>query len=176
VEMWMNSNRLLGIVLSVLGLGVAVLASLWLAAQVSAEQMTTGGALVGAGLAFVPVILLIGAGIYLYIRGGGEAEQQSVMQKQRRLMDVISSRGQVTVEDVALEIGVPVSELKEMVHQLVGLQVFSGYVNWSEGTLYSVEADQLRELKQCKNCGGELKLAGKGVVTCPFCGTEYFLR
>jgi Zn finger protein HypA/HybF involved in hydrogenase expression len=172
----MNSNRTLGIVLSLLGLGLAVLASLWLASQVSAEQLSAGGALIGATLAFVPVILLIGGGIYLFIKGGGEVEQQSTMQKQRRLMDVIRSRGQVTVEDVALEIGVPVSELKEMVHQLVGLQVFSGYVNWADGTLYSVEADQLRELKQCKNCGGELKLAGKGVVTCPFCGTEYFLR
>jgi predicted RNA-binding Zn-ribbon protein involved in translation (DUF1610 family) len=41
--------------------------------------------------------------------------------------------------------------------------------------LYSSDASNLRGLEKCKNCGGEIKLAGKGVVVCPFCGTEYFL-
>jgi len=62
-----------------------------------------------------------------------------------------------------------------MVHQLVGLQVFSGYVNWDKGVIYSADAGNLRDLENCKNCGGEIKLVGKGVVTCKFCGTEYFL-
>jgi tRNA(Ile2) C34 agmatinyltransferase TiaS len=53
--------------------------------------------------------------------------------------------------------------------------VFSGYVNWDEGTLYSEQASELRNMTQCKNCGGNLTLAGKGVIKCPFCGTEYFL-
>ncbi|MDX2138375.1 MAG: hypothetical protein SF123_09800 [Chloroflexota bacterium] len=171
----MNSSRSLGIVLTVLGVGIAVIASLWIASQVGGG-LTAGGALVGAGVAFVPVLLLIAGGVYLYLRGGVEAQEQSVMQKQRKLMDMVKTRGQISVNDAALELGVPLSQVKEMVHQLVGLQVFSGYVNWDEGTLYSVEANQLRELSKCKNCGGELKLVGKGVVTCPFCGTEYFLR
>ena len=169
------NGRLLGIILTIVGFGVAVIAGLWLAVQVSSQQLQAGGAVVGAGLAFIPVALLIGAGIYLYVRGGEEAKEESTMRKQRQLLDIVKSRGQVGINDLALEMSLSVDAVKSMIHDLVGLQVFSGYVNWNDGTLYSSDAAKLRELKQCKNCGGEIKLAGKGVVVCPFCGTEYFL-
>jgi len=68
-----------------------------------------------------------------------------------------------------------VDSVKDMVYQLVGLQVFSGYINWDQGILYSSEASKLLELDKCKNCGGEITLAGKGIVRCKYCGTEYFL-
>lgn len=97
------------------------------------------------------------------------------MRKQRELLDILKSRGQVSVSDMAVEMNVPVDTVKNMVHELVGLQVFSGYVNWNEGVLYSQEASQLRNLDKCKNCGGEITLAGKGIVVCKYCGTEYFL-
>jgi hypothetical protein len=58
---------------------------------------------------------------------------------------------------------------------LVGLGVFTGYINWDDGVLFSAQASQLRDLTQCKKCGGAVKLVGKGVVKCPYCGTEYFL-
>ncbi|MFN8373529.1 MAG: hypothetical protein U0694_11730 [Anaerolineae bacterium] len=169
------NGRLVGIILTVIGFGVAVIAGLWLAVQVSSGQLEAGGMVLGAGLAFIPVALLVGAGIYLYVRGGAEAKEESTMRQQRQLMDIVKSRGQVSVNDLALEMGISVDTVKNMIHDLVGLQVFSGYINWNEGTLYSSEAAKLRDLKQCKNCGGEIKLVGKGVVACPFCGTEYFL-
>ena len=28
---------------------------------------------------------------------------------------------------------------------------------------------------KCPNCGGQLELTGKGVISCPFCGSEIFL-
>jgi len=171
----MNSGRLFGIILIVVGFGIAVIAGLWLASQVSGGQLQSGGALVGAGLAFIPVALLVGFGIYMYVQGGKEAESESEMQKQRQLLDIVKSRGQVAVSDLALEMKTNVDTVKSMVHQLVGLQVFSGYINWDKGILYSSDASNLRELQKCKNCGGEIKLVGKGVVACPFCGTEYFL-
>jgi hypothetical protein len=171
----MNSSRLVGIILMVVGLGVAVIAGLWTATQVSAGTLSAGGAVTTAGVAFIPVALLVGFGIYLFNQGGSQAKQESEMQKQRRLLDIVKSRGQVNVSDVAVEMGVPVAQVQNMVHQLVGLQVFSGYVNWDDGTLYSAQASQLRELDKCKNCGGEITLAGKGVVVCKYCGTEYFL-
>lgn len=171
----MNSNRLFGIILSVVGLGIAVIAGLWLATQTSAGDLEAGGAVLGAGIAFIPVAILVGVGIYLYVRGGTESQQETVMRKQRQLMDIVRSRGQVDIADVAMELHVPVAEIKDLVHQLVGLQVFSGYINWDEGTLYSMQAQELGKLDKCKNCGGELKISGKGVVTCRFCGTEYFI-
>jgi len=30
-------------------------------------------------------------------------------------------------------------------------------------------------LSNCQHCNGSLELAGKGIVRCPFCGTEYYL-
>jgi hypothetical protein len=171
----MNTGRLVGIILVAVGFGVAVIAGLWLALQASSGQISSGGAVVGAGLAFIPVALLAGFGIYMYVQGGKEAVEESTMQKQRQLLDIVKSRGQVSVSDLALEMGVKVDDVKSMVHSLVGLQVFSGYINWEKGILYSTDASQLRGLEKCKNCGGEIQLVGKGVVTCKFCGTEYFL-
>lgn len=170
----MRSTRTLAIVLIIAGIILALLSGLWLASQV-AEGMSSGGALIGAGVAFIPVLLLEGYGLYLLQQGGAEAKQQSEMQKQRRLLDLVKSRGQISLNDLALELQSNVDEVKIMIDQLVGLQVFSGYVNWNARMLYSVEASQLRELTRCKNCGGEIRLAGKGVVECPFCGTQYFL-
>lgn len=170
----MNS-RLVGIILAVSGLALALLAGIWLATQTSSGALSAGGATLGAALAFVPVAILEGFGLYLIAKGGQEQRQTSEMQLQRKLLDIVRSRGQVDVADAALEIGIPVSRVQDIVHQLVGLQVFSGFVNWDKGVLYSEDASQLRDMKQCKNCGGEITLAGKGTVTCRFCGTEYFL-
>jgi hypothetical protein len=170
----MNTGRLVGIMLIIAGIGVAVLAGFWIASQVS-SGMSSGAAVTSAGVAFIPVALLVGFGIYMYVQGSSQAEEDSVMHKQRELLDIVKSRGQVSVNDLALEMNASVDNVKSMVHQLVGLQVFSGYVNWQDGTLYSMDASKLRELDKCKNCGGELTLAGKGIVVCKYCGTEYFL-
>ncbi|MBE2182670.1 MAG: hypothetical protein IAE89_04520 [Anaerolineae bacterium] len=169
----MNS-RLVGIVLIVIGLVLAVLAGIWLMTQVNAG-MTIGAATLGAAIAFIPVALLEGFGLYLVVKGGAEQKQMGEMQKQRQLLDIVKSRGQVDINNLALEMALPVAQIQNMIHQLVGLQVFSGYINWDGGILYSEDASKLRELDKCKNCGGEITLAGKGVVRCRFCGTEYFL-
>ncbi len=171
----MNTGRLIGVILIVIGFAVAVIAGLWLALQASSQQLTGGGALVGAGIAFIPVALLVGFGIYLYVKGGQESEEESSMQQQRQLLDIVRSRGEVPVADLALEMKISVDRVRNLIHQLVGLQVFSGYVNWDKGIIYSSDAKQLRELDKCRNCGGEIKLVGKGVLNCKFCGTEYYL-
>jgi ribosomal protein S27AE len=59
--------------------------------------------------------------------------------------------------------------------ELVGRGLFSGYVDWQKGMLYSVEASQLQGRQTCPNCGGQLQLAGKGIIKCPYCGAEIFL-
>jgi hypothetical protein len=171
----MNSSRSIGILMIILGLGIALIAGIWLAIQLSSGNLTAGGMTLGAGIVFIPVALLEGFGLYLVAKGGQQQKETSTMQKQRQLLDIVKSRGQVQVSDLALEMQVPVDSVQDMIHQLVGMQVFSGYVNWNEGTLYSADASKLRDLKQCRNCGGEITLAGKGVVACRFCSTEYFL-
>jgi uncharacterized membrane protein len=171
----MSGTRLFGILLTILGLGITAIAGLWISSNLSSGTLEPGGALLTAFFVFVVVAILLIAGIYLFLRSGREAQRQSEMETQRRLIDIVKSRGEVDVHQLALELHTPMDMVKSLTHQLVGLGVFSGYVNWDAGTLYSADAKALREMERCKNCGGELKLVGKGVITCPYCGTEYFL-
>ena len=171
----MNQGRLIGLVLMVIGMGITVIAGLFLAVRAGEDGSTLLGTILGAGLAFVVVAPLIGFGLYMWVQGGREAEEESVMEKQRQLLDIVKSRGQIRINELAIEMSVPLDQVKNMVHQLVGLQVFSGYINWDDGILFSQEASQLRDLDECKKCGGEIELVGKGVVKCPYCGTDYFL-
>lgn len=171
----MNSGRLIGIIAIVIGFGLTALAGLWLALQVGSESLSSGGLVVGAFVSFIVVAPIFGFGIFMYARGGEEEELESEMTRQRKLLDIVKSRGQVGIHDLAIELGVNVDEVKDLVYRLVGLQVFSGYINWDKGVLYSADASNLRDLSECKNCGGQIELAGKGVVACKFCGTEYFL-
>ena len=171
----MNSGRLIGIILILIGFGIAILVGFWLAVQTGNDEIEAGGAVLGAVLAFVVIAPLVGFGIYMYVKGGQEAEEESVMAKQRQLLDIVKSRGQVTVEDMAIEMQTDLNQVKNMIHQLVGLQVFSGYINWDDGILYSSDASKLRDLQNCQKCGAPIELVGKGVVACKYCGTEYFL-
>ena len=95
--------------------------------------------------------------------------------KQRQLLGMVKARGQVNIADLALGRQTPRDDVQRMIYELVNMGLYSGYINWAEGTLYSSQASELRELDRCKNCSGQLELAGKGVIRCPYCGTEYFL-
>ena len=69
----------------------------------------------------------------------------------------------------------PSDSIKDMIRDLVGKQLFSGAINWDKGILYSVESQQLTDGRKCPNRGGQVEFAGKGVIVCPFCGSEVFL-
>jgi len=171
-----GSGRVVGIVLVIVGVVVAVLAGALLFSGVSSGSLTVSGAILGFALAFLVLVApLIGFGVFMLVKSGEEAADRAHAARQRRLLDIVRSRGQVDIADLAVEMQMNRDELRAMIHELVGLQVFSGYINWDKGTLYSAEASHLRELKKCENCGGEIELKGKGVLECRFCGTEYFV-
>ncbi|WP_119065408.1 hypothetical protein [Aggregatilinea lenta] len=169
----MNMNRLAGILLIVLGAIVGIVASAWLFTN---DDLTSSAQILGLGLVLLALVApLVGFGIYLTVFGGKQAKQQQSASEQRTLLNIVQSRGQVDINDVALEMQLPREQIRNMIYNLVGLEVFSGYINWDKGMLYSSQASQLRDLKQCPNCGGEITLSGKGVAKCRFCGTEFFL-
>ncbi len=169
----MNTQRLTGMILLLIGLGIGVIAVLWVLTNDDLEQAAR---ILGLGMALLIFVgPLAGGGLYLLFAGTQEARQAADAATQRMLLNIIQSRGEVPIDDLALEMQLPREQIRDMVHHLVGLGVFSGYINWDKGVLYSQEASHLRELKQCPNCGGEITLQGKGVATCRFCGTEFFL-
>ena len=126
-------------------------------------------------MTLVIALPLAGVGVYMIVRGQAVAQDETEAKQQRRLLDMVTTRGQVSLSAAAIELQAPRERVKNWVYRLVGLGVFTGYINWDDGTLFSAEAAQLRDLTACKKCGGNVKLAGKGVVKCPYCGTEYFL-
>jgi hypothetical protein len=172
----MRSGRLMGILLIGGGLALAIIGVLWLVTSVSGGRLQVTGAVLGGGFLAIVVLPLIGAGIFLLVRSGREAAEDAQRMELRRILDEVKSRGQVPISDLVLELGSSRDQVQKEIHSLVGMGLFAGFINWDEGVLYSQDASALRELDKCKNCGGELKLVGKGVVTCPYCGTEYFLN
>ena len=97
------------------------------------------------------------------------------VQRERTLLNMVQTRGQVDIPTAVLELKVSRETMKRYVYDLVGKGLFTGYVNWDKGMLYSRQAEAMPS-DRCPNCGGKLELAGKGVVQCPFCGTEIFLH
>jgi len=169
-------GRILGVILIAGGIIVGIIITALMLVYRGEGSLTSGAAMLGWVLGIVVLVLpQLGIGAFLLWKGGQEAATAAKADKERDLLNIVKSRGQVDIRDVAVEMQVNKDEVHDMLHSLVGMGLYSGYINWDEGVLYSSQASQLRELTHCKHCGGQLELAGKGVIRCPFCGTEYFL-
>lgn len=168
--------RTVGVVLVVVSVVVCLVGGVFLGVGYGQGSLELAGLILGVGLLFVFVVAPLGAGgVFALVRGRSEEAKHVEAEQLRKLLDVVRTRGQVRLSDMAIELHADLPAVQNMVYQLVGMWVFSGYVNWDEGVLYSVEASLLQDATECKHCGGNLALAGKGVVKCPYCGTEYFL-
>ncbi len=171
----MKSGQVAGVLL-VIGAGAVVVVGLAVLGVFSAAGgLTAAGFGVGVILLAIISLPLLGAGAFLLAKSRQEGQDEAVVAKQRKILDMVSARGQVSIADVALELKASRDQVQSWVYNLVGLGLFSGYINWNDGTLYSAQAAQLRDLTSCKKCGGQVSLAGKGVIKCQYCGTEYFL-
>ena len=98
------------------------------------------------GLLFVFLVLvapLVGGGIYFLTRGRAEEKASERARDQRRLLDMLMTRGQLSIVDVALESGRTREQIESDLYDLVGLGLFTGFVDWRKGVLHSVEAAQL---------------------------------
>lgn len=169
-------GRTIGIILIAIGvIGCLILAAL-MGSYALDESLPRSAAILGFGLGAAVLILPLAAGVYMIWRGGQEAAADARAGKQRQLLNMVKTRGQVAISDLAIEMNVSRDDVQAMLHDLVGKGLFSGYVNWDEGMLYSRQASQLRERSTCEVCGGQLELAGQGVIRCPYCGTDYFLE
>lgn len=159
-------SRIMGIVLVVVGVGVAFFFGVGAA---------TGKSALSAALGFVLFSLpFLAVGLYFLLRSKGEVVEQSQADKERAILNAVMTRGRVGVADLAIENNASRDEVKRYVYDLIGKDLFRGYVNWEKGELVSAEAAQIKD-GTCPKCGGQVELAGKGLVRCPYCGTETYL-
>lgn len=169
-------GRTIGIILIAIGVIGCLIATALMASYVSEGNLTTSAAILGFGIFAAVFMIPLAAGVFMIWKGTQEAAAGEQAQKQRQLLNMVKTRGQVAISDLAIEMDSTRDQVQNMLHDLVGKGLFSGYVNWDEGMLYSRQASELRDRNTCEVCGGQLELAGHGVIRCPYCGTEYFLE
>lgn len=170
-----RSGRLVGIILIVVGiLGCLGCSAVSFFSTRNVETGATGGLVLGLVVSAFIATPFVGVGIYLVVRGRAEEEELVDVARQRKILDMVKTRGQVDTSDLVFELKSTSDEVRDDIYKLVGMGLFTGYVNWHDGVLYSREASQLTGNK-CPNCGGEQEFAGKGVITCQYCGTDVFL-
>ncbi|MCD6290744.1 MAG: zinc ribbon domain-containing protein [Anaerolineae bacterium] len=168
-------GRVTGIIMVVASILICLVAGAFLASGVATHRLSISAALLGLVLALPAVLILGGVGGYIALRGHREAVEFAEVEKEKQVLNMVLTQGQVRISDIALEMNAPRDQVEDWIRDLVGKQLFSGAVNWKDGILYSREASQLKADQKCPNCGAQLELVGKGVVECPYCGTQVFL-
>lgn len=170
-----GQGRLTGTLLILGGIALGSVCSLWLLGNVGSGQLQFTGFVLGlAGVLILLVLPVVAGGIYLFVRGGQEAKEFAEVEKEQKLLNMVQTQGKVRVADLAIALKLTRDQVRDYIYDLVGKGLFTGYINWQDGVLYAKEAAQMQTTK-CPNCGGVREVVGKGVVKCPYCGSELFI-
>jgi ribosomal protein S27AE len=147
----------------------------WGLVGLSDDDLQTSGFVLLLVVVSLILLPLIGAGIFMILKGREELADLADVEQQRALLNLVQSRGQASINDLVLDLQTTRDAVQKSLTELVGRGLFSGYVDWNKGMLYSVEASKMRDQQTCPNCGGQMELSGKGKITCPYCGADVFL-
>jgi DNA-directed RNA polymerase subunit RPC12/RpoP len=169
-----GQGRTVALILIALSLIIMVAGALYLFSGMVEGRLGLSGFLLGLALVLMLTLPLLGAGVFLLVRGRSEAQQFAEAEKEKKILNIVRTKGQANVAEVAIEMDLTRDQVKEHIYDLVGKALFTGYINWDEGILYAREAAEMRSTK-CPNCGGVREIVGKGIVKCPYCGSDLFL-
>ena len=165
-----GSGRIVGLGLMIGSAVMFAAFAVWAMTALATAETSSGG--MALGIVLTPIF---GVGVYLLRVGTAEQNQYAVVQQERRILNMVLTQGQVTIGELVAELQQPRDTVEKMIRDLVGKQLFSGAINWERGLLYSVESQALTDGHKCPNCGGDVRFAGKGLIVCPYCGSEIFL-
>lgn len=166
-----GSGRIVGLILMIVAVVLAVVGGVWL----YSEEITSGGRVLGMLLGLLVLAPVFGIGFYLFRQGTVEKRQFAEVEKEKKLLNMVLTQGQVSIGELMSELQLPRDVVEDLIRSVVGKQLFSGAIDWKRGILYSVESQKLTGEQKCPNCGGDLQFAGKGLIACPYCGSEVFL-
>lgn len=170
-----SSAKTVGLLMAGGGSLVLLAILVWGLLGLNNDDMESTGFILLLTLALVVLLPLILGGAFMIFKGRAETKNLAEVDQQRKLLNFVKTRGQVSISDLVLDLQSTREAVQQSLTELVGRGLFSGYVDWSKGMLYSVEASKLQGRQSCPNCGGQLRLAGKGIIKCPYCGAEIFL-
>lgn len=170
-----GSGRTVGIILIVAGLLFCLVVGLFVGSGLATGQANLAATILGVGIfGVIPLLLLGGVGVYLFVRGGAEERDLAQVRKKERLLGMIQAQGKVSLNSIMVEQHMTREEVRNDIYDLVNQGLFSGYIDWQSATFYSKDASRVGTNK-CPNCGGIRELVGKGIVKCPYCGVELFI-
>lgn len=96
-------------------------------------------------------------------------------QKARDLASVVWGRGKASLPELAAELRLSPGRLHGMLAAAMESGTFTGFFDARTGEIVSAEASELRHGRTCPACGGQMDLAGHGLVVCGYCRAEIFL-
>jgi len=166
----MNQSKTVGYILIGIAAVIVVLGAAW----ALTGELSTQAKVLAIFVAIIPAAVLAGFGVYTLNKGTVESGEEVVIRRQQKLLSMVQTQGKVDIASASIELKTSRADVQQLVRDLVGKQLFSGYVDWDSGVLFSVDAGKIKD-GTCPKCGGKLELAGKGIVKCPFCGSEVFL-
>lgn len=175
-----GSGRVIGMVLIGLGVVVFLGAAIWaftsLATPNSTLQASGAGLTLACALFFAAIIA--GVGVWFLMQGRSETRQFADVEKEKRILNIVQTQGTVQLGQMAVEMNMPMDQVKSAIYDLVGKGLFTGYVVWKESKLVSSDAAAITHAVitgTCPNCGAPQVVGGKGVIRCDYCGAEFFL-
>lgn len=170
-----GGGRTVGTALMAVSAVLLIAFGAWVTVALNSSETSAGGMAIGIVLALAVLGPVFGIGAYLFRKGTAEKAEFATVQQEKKILNMVLTQGKVSIPELVAELEAPREGVEDMIRSLVGKQLFSGAINWEKGILYSVESQALTADRKCPNCGGELTFAGKGLVVCPYCGSEVFL-